>query len=107
MVGRFKFRFFFDGDSGACLWSANDVARETWGYPVDHEKLPLSEPTITRLNEIVRRYDECFDWNDPAGPGPWGKREGEEFNRMADEVLASLREELGAEFEIVDEFRRF
>jgi hypothetical protein len=105
MVGRFKLRFFFDGGSGTCLWSGNDLAQQTWGYAVNHQKLPLNERTIIRLNEIIRWYDEGFDWDNPADPCKWERGECEKFTSTACELLATVREELGADFDIVDEFR--
>jgi hypothetical protein len=106
MIGRFKLRFFFDGGSGTCLWSGNDFARQTWGYAVNHQKLPLNERTINRLNEIIRWYDKGFDWDNPSTPVKWESGECEKFSSAVCEVLATVREELGGDFDIVDEFRR-
>lgn len=99
----YRLRYFFDAGSGICLWSANDAAREKYGYPVAATDLPLSENTWRRLRYLIAWYDTCFDWNYPPDPSPWTEDERIRFCAEAQTMLQRLRQELGADYEIVDE----
>ncbi len=95
-------RFFF-GYGGTCLWAANDAARERFGYAVELSDLPVSDELRAALHAACARFDTSLNWDDPAGPSPWPEEDWMEFNRASDEVLAQLRESLGALFEVRDE----
>ena len=43
MTAKFQLRYFFDWKCDP-LWSANDAAREAFGYAVEPAELPLSDP---------------------------------------------------------------
>jgi hypothetical protein len=58
----FRFRFFFDWKSGTCLWSANDATRARFDYCVDPESLPLSCPTVQRIEYLSAWHDEFLRW---------------------------------------------
>ncbi|SRR6266852_6779066 len=86
-----------------CFWSANDATRERFGYPIPLEKLPLSEVTIKRVNELMDWHDQALNWEDPPAPGPWRQEECERFNQAAKDLLITVRQELGEHFEVIDE----
>ena len=94
-------RYWFDWGAG-CFWSANDEARERFGYFIPPEELPLSEGTIKRANDLMNWHDQALNWEYPPDPGPWRQEECARFNRAAKELLIIVRQELGKNFEIVD-----
>jgi hypothetical protein len=74
-----------------------------YGYAVETEKLPLSENSRYKLKHLCAWYATSIDWDYPPGPSPW---DGQERARFAAEVarfLPRLREELGPDYEVVDE----
>ena len=99
----YRLRFFFDPGSAICLWSGNDAARDRFGYPVDARSLSLSENTWRRVAYVCSWYDTSIDWHCPPDQSPWNEAERERFNCEAQQLLALLREQLGPEFEILDE----
>jgi hypothetical protein len=46
-------------------------------------------------------HDRSLNWEYPPDPGPWTADEFDRFERAASEILQVVREELGAEFEVV------
>jgi hypothetical protein len=100
----YKLRYFFDFGSGVCLWSANDAAQDRFkNYPIDEYKLPVSKTLQKRIQFILAWHDTFLDWDDVPQPSQWCDRESKAFSLAAQEVLTLLRQELGHEFEIVDE----
>ena len=98
----YRLRYFFDYGCG-CLWSANDAANAQYGYHVEPSDLPLSSETVLEANRIGTWFDQSLNWGYPPDPGPWRREECDRFNRSTVELLAKIRQELGSEFEIVDE----
>jgi hypothetical protein len=70
---------------------------------VDTRKLPLKENTWYRARYIAAWYDTSIDWSYPPDPSPWDSSERERFNAAAQGLLAQLRQELGPDYEIIDE----
>lgn len=99
----YKLRYFFDFGSGICLWAANDAARDHFGYPVDSSKLPITSTLMHRVEFVLAWYDTFLDWDNPPRETRWRAIEGGQFNLAAQELLHLLQEELGVEFEIVNE----
>ena len=100
----YKLRYFFDFGSGGCLWSANDAANEHFGnYPVGICKLPISRTLEMRIQFVLSWHDTFLNWDNVPQPSQWSDREVKQFRAAAQEVLHLLREELGPNFEIVDE----
>ncbi len=102
-MSQYRFRYFFDAGSGTCLWSANEAAKQRFGYPVESNSLPLPENIGRRLVYLTAWYDTSIDWNYPPDPSPWDESELARFNSEAQRMLALVREQLGSDFEIVDE----
>ncbi|WP_154668217.1 hypothetical protein [Pseudoduganella violaceinigra] len=98
----YKLRFSFDPDSGICLWSENELARDRFGYPVELDSLEIAPSVKKRAEELITRFDTSLDWSDPAGPSLWSGLEREHFLADAAGLLRSLQECLGAGFEIQD-----
>ena len=102
----YKLRYFFDFGSGICLWAANDAARDRFDYPVHSSKLPITSTLMHRVEFILAWYDTFLDWDNPPRETRWSTVEAEQFNLASQELLNLLREQLRAEFELVDESRR-
>ena len=99
MGPRYVVRLMFEWGGGV-LWCGDDAARERFGVGPIEDLLPLSAATRERLEELSAWHDGALDWDDPAGPSPWGPEEEERFRRAAREVLEVVRRELGLEFEV-------
>jgi hypothetical protein len=100
---RYRLRFFFDPRGEPCLWAGNEAALLAYGYPVETEKLPLSENVHRRLNYLCAWYATSIDWDYPSGPSPWDEQERARFAAEVSRFLPVLRAELGPDYEIVDE----
>ena len=48
----YKISFWFE-HGGECLWAKNDLTRNKYGYPINPEKLPLSQKSIRKFKEIL------------------------------------------------------
>lgn len=102
-MSKYRLRYFFDPGAGVCLWAANDAARERFDYPVDARDLPLPENTWWKVWYVCAWFDTSIDWDYPPNPSPWNREERERFNAEAQKLLTLVREQLGPEFEVVDE----
>jgi hypothetical protein len=98
-------KLFFDAGSGTLLWTSSAEDRETWGYAVDLERLPISEALRTELLSLVAQYDTSLNWDYPPDPGPWREPRCREFNDAVHRTVGLLRAELGPAWRIADEFR--
>ncbi|HYW13974.1 MAG TPA: hypothetical protein VE871_18565 [Longimicrobium sp.] len=85
---------------GGCLWAGNDAAFKAFDVGAIEDKLPLSDETRQRLEELSVWHDTALDWDDPGGPGMWPPEEYERFDRAAREMLERVRTELGPEFSV-------
>jgi hypothetical protein len=86
---------------GGSLWCGNDEALERFGFGPVEDRLPISETTLRRLNELSALHDSSLNWECPTDPGPWSQEEDESFEVKAQELLSIIREELGPEYEVV------
>lgn len=102
-MARYLLRYSFDTGSGSCLWSSNDAAIREFDDAVDARRLPLPENTWRRVYYITAWWDTVINWSDPSGPSPWDEAEERRFKNEARKLLAMMREQLGPDFEIVDE----
>jgi len=96
----YALRFFFDGATGVCLWAGNTVTAEAFDYPVDLEMLHLPTPVEEFGNQVIQWWTQYNDLNDSEKD----ENEYAAFRDQARELLVMLRNHLGAEFEIFDEF---
>ena len=105
MKPKYKLHYFFDYGPGYCLWSANDAARNRFGYPVDHHLLPLSPDTTTCIDQMATWFQTSLNWGDPGSPLLWQQDECDRFNRAALALFTAIEVELGNEFEVRNEHR--
>lgn len=96
---RYHLRLMFEW-RGGCLWPRNDAAREAFDGDYAEDRLPLSDETRRRLEELSQWHDTSLDWDDPAGPSPWPAGEFERFDHAAGEVLERVRAELGPDYRV-------
>jgi hypothetical protein len=97
-------RFFFEHGVDTALWP--DDVDSPYGYPCDPARLPLSEPIRAEITRLARWYQSSLDWDDPAGPSPWGRDECGRFNAAARSLLEALRDALPESWIIEDRFTR-
>jgi hypothetical protein len=99
-------RYFFEW-GGGCLWPGDAAAYRDLGQgPLDLREpcpLPLSPQTLRRCRELADWHDTALNWEYPPDPGPWRQEECDRFNLASRELLATMRQELGAAFDLVDE----
>lgn len=88
---------------GGTLWCGNDVALEKFDVGPIEDRLPISEKTRQRLNELSALHDTALNWEYPPDPGPWSEEEDERFDAKATELLSTIRGELGPAYEVVYE----
>jgi hypothetical protein len=92
-------RFFFSPRSGTLLWATGSANPFT-----DPEGLPVSRELRDEPALLLAWYDTSLNWDYPPDPGPWREAECRRFNAAAQRALDRLRTELGAAWEITDEF---
>ncbi|HEX5597343.1 MAG TPA: hypothetical protein VFX61_15200 [Micromonosporaceae bacterium] len=97
-------RFFIDAGSGGLLWATGVHDQRTWGHPVQLDALPITPALRDELSRLVEWYDTSLNWDYPLDPGPWRESECREFSAAVRRAMQRLRTELGAEWEILDEF---
>jgi hypothetical protein len=100
MAAKYIVRLMFEW-GGGCLWCGNHEAREAFDVGPIEDRLPLSAALRGRLVEMSEWHDTALNWDYPPDPGPWKPEEYHRFEQAASEVLAAVRGELGAEFEVV------
>ena len=103
----YQFRYFFSPDHTVCLWSSNDEANRRFGYPVNLEDLPISSFLRDKALKLMEHYDTSFDWDYLPGPSPWSETTTLEFHISAQELLLLFRNELGSDYEILDQSDTF
>jgi hypothetical protein len=96
---RYHLKLMFEWRGGS-LWAGNDAALDAFDVGEIEDKLPLSDETRQRLEELSVWHDTALDWDDPGGPSPWTPEEYERFVHAAREVLERVRTELGPEFSV-------
>lgn len=103
-MAKYKFKYWYEwGNSGGCLWAADNVTREEYGYNPEISNLPLSKDLILFLNETGCMHDNALNWNyppDPPDPKDWTPEMEAEFDRRAHEAYDRLCAELGEDYEI-------
>ncbi len=99
----YSLRYFFDW-GGPCLWANNDSARDRFGIgAVNVVDLPLSDATKRRADELAAWHDQSLNQDYPPDPSPWRQDECDRFNDASQQLLETIRNELGDDYDIVDE----
>jgi len=88
---------------GGCLWSGNDAARIRFDVGAIEDKLPLSQETKQRLDELSTLHQQALNQEYPPEPGPWTSEDYQRFETEALSILRIVQIELGPEFEVVYE----
>ena len=96
---KYRFRYFFDVWAGDCLWSANEAANESFGYPVQLNKLPLSDKTIHDGECLIGRLRDAAT---SESLGYTLEPDGQ-LDDDATAFLECLQNELGTDYEVLDE----
>lgn len=97
---RFRIKLMFEWGGGGCLWCDNDAALAAFDVGPIEDRLPLSEETRRRLDELSAWHDTALNWDYPPDPGPWTPEEEARFERAAAEILEQVRAELGPAFQV-------
>lgn len=101
MSTKYKLKFMFDWGSGVCLWSANEAAENKFGdYPIACSDIPISQSLREKLEALIDKHDEAFNWNDPAGDLLWDDKQVTEFLTEARNLHMTLCEELPDDYDI-------
>ena len=106
MQPTYRIRYFFDY-GGICLWAGDTVTSDTFNYPIDPERLPLSAETTARIHHMITWHETSLNWDYPPDPGPWRQDECHHFNLATRALYTLIQDELGNEFEVVYEQRDF
>lgn len=93
-------RLMFEWGSGA-LWAGNDAARARFAGDPCEDLLPLSDETRATLERLSVWHDTSLNWEYPPDPGPWSDEEAVRFEEEAARALATVRAELGPDYEVV------
>lgn len=96
---RFRLKLMFEW-RGGCLWPDNAAARDAFDVGSIEDKLPLSDETRRRLEELSVWHDTALNWEYPPDPGPWTPEEEARFQSAAAELLERIRAELGPDFQV-------
>jgi len=100
---KFKLAYWFEW-GGTCLWAKNERARETYGYAVNEQELPISGKLQQYLAYLQAYFQTMLDWDNAPARSPWWTDEDTAaFREKAEFAYKRLCEELGGEYEI--EFR--
>ncbi|MDB4759753.1 hypothetical protein OAG34_00920 [bacterium] len=104
MVPKYSLRYFFEWGGGPCLWANDDPARDRFGIgAVKLDELPLSDATKRRAEQLAEWYDQSLNQDYPPDPSPWRQKECDLFNNASQQLLQTIRNELGPGYDVVDE----
>ncbi len=113
-------RFFFDYGAGGCLWAGNAASRDRLDVgPVDAASFDLDgrvrKPARVELSETAQTLRDQLDFEHsgylnpmyPLDPSLWSQTLCDRFNANVDRLLTLLREEIGRDYDILDEQIRY
>jgi hypothetical protein len=86
---------------GGALWAGDAAACDRLDVGPCEDRLPLSGATRARLEALSAWHGTALNRAYPPDPGPWSEEEQARFDAAADEVLRTIRRELGPEYEVV------
>jgi hypothetical protein len=99
-------RFFFDY-SEVCLWAEDAVTRNELGVgPIDC-RLPLSGAARALIAKVGFEQSGYLNHIYPPDPSLWTQDLCDSFNEKVDQLLCLLREELGEQYDILDQQIRY
>ncbi|RRH70101.1 hypothetical protein [Falsigemmobacter faecalis] len=99
-------RFFFDYGSG-CLWSGDAKTLDLLDVgPVD-SILSLSEP-VRELTDRILFMQSCYlNPLYPPDPSLWSESLCDRFNGEVDSLIQHIRQEIGEDYDILDQQERY
>ena len=120
MKKKYKFRFFFDYDSGGCLWAGNVETANKFENPADatiydlkgnilynpSAFLPLSQETFLLIEELNLLYKEIIKAEFTQEVSSSIKKQSIEFNNKVEVLFNSIKNELTDDFEIINEQKK-
>ncbi|MBR1527852.1 MAG: hypothetical protein IJ642_00965 [Oscillospiraceae bacterium] len=102
---KYSFQYWFEWGCSEnfcpCLWSADQITKNKFGYAVDLHRLPISQDLIHFLCQLGIEHDNALDWEYPPNPLLWSDQEKKEFYQKAREGCFRLQKELGKEYQII------
>jgi hypothetical protein len=101
-LSKYYLRFWFE-HGGFCIWSINNQANEKYGYAINNKSLPISKDLLKEIDNLEEEYATYLNWNCPQNPSQWTKEQKTDFYDKANKVYLKLKEELGSDYEIVNE----
>lgn len=103
----YKFRFFLDWGSRIILWSGDSLTKVMFDYPVDHTQLVMSIDYVNRIEEVLKEYDDAFDPQEYVQTVKLKISDDEKnkLNSKIHKLAIDLQNELGKEYEIIDEYK--
>jgi hypothetical protein len=100
--------FFFDC---GCLWAGNDATRHRLGCgPIDcmePARLVLSDATRSLIEQVDYEHSTYLNPLYPPDPSLWSQDLCDRFNANVEKLIGMLRQELGADYDILDEQERY
>ena len=100
MGPKYLVRLMFEW-GGGCLWCGNAATIDAFDVGPIEDRLPLSSSLLQRLKDMSAWHDSSLNWDYPPDPGPWSPDEYDRFENAVRGILAVIRAELGADFEVV------
>ncbi len=103
MSTKYSLRYFFEW-CGPCLWANNDAARHRFGIGgVNLDDLLVSGATKRLAEEMTAWHDRSLNQDYPPDPSTWRQDECVRFNNASQQLLQTIRDELGDDFHVIDE----
>lgn len=113
-------KFFFDYGAGGCLWVGDNATRsgldvgsvdatiyDLQGQVMRHPSVLLTNEAIALRERLNREHAEYLNPIYPPDPSLWTQAKCDHFNDGVERLLMMLRNELGDEYQILDEQERY
>ncbi len=101
-MAKYKIKFMFDWECH-CLWAADDVTKEAFGYDISPKQLPISRNLRLFLYYLEAYHDTSMDMEQPPYEGPWWTEEDSViFRKKCKIAYEQLCKELGEDYEVID-----
>jgi len=108
---KYRVCFFFNYGAGGCLWADDELTRQTFGLgPVDYaisQKMDKPDASTLQLIDSLDIWHAQYYKNNLRHGVLFQQTDFDKFNKALDILLASLRQQLEDEFEIIDSQERY
>lgn len=102
---KYKLSFWFE-HGGACIWGADHYTSDKLGYNIDPNSLPLSDALKEKIDRMEDEFGTILDWSDPGAGYVCTDEHKQDFCKRANEVYEEIKEQLGPEYEVINEVER-